>query len=271
MPKQNFLRILSQFVDAGRIPRVMVFYHGGEPLLNKELESFIAAAKQAGVQKTVLTTNGSLLDEERARGLLDAGLDEMKVSFDGESAEENNWVRRHADFFHDAGNIKRLLQLKRERGLSYPTVKISSVSICEQQQAEAVYASGMEPKGELPEYLTTFFADYLGDIEYQTVVAMVWPGYQVEAPFCAKEFPALNPRYCSIIFDTISILATGDVVPCCYDIGGQFVVGNALQESIFDIWENKAYTAFRDDFRKGVYNTLCLDCKNVIPRLLCKA
>ena len=271
MPYHKFQQILSQFVEADQIPRVMVFYHGGEPLLNQDLESFIAAAKEAGVQKTVITTNGSLLDEDRAKALLDVGLDEMKVSFDGNSAEENNWVRRNADFFHDAGNIKHLLQIKKERGLDYPTVRISNVSICSEQDVDRVYESGMEPVDTLPEYIQDFFAEYLDLVDYQTVTAMVWPGYQVEKPFSAKSFPSLKPRYCSIIFETVSILANGDIVPCCYDIGGQFVVGNVFENSIFDIWENQEYIEFRKDFRKGKYNNLCLSCKNVIPRLLCQA
>lgn len=76
LSKENFDLIVSQLSSNGFVPRVVVLYHGGEPLLNKELSYFIRVLKEAGVTKTAITTNGSLLNEKRSRELIQAGLDE---------------------------------------------------------------------------------------------------------------------------------------------------------------------------------------------------
>ena len=45
LSKESFYFILEQFIKKNFIPRVVVLYHGGEPLLNKDLEHFIGVLK----------------------------------------------------------------------------------------------------------------------------------------------------------------------------------------------------------------------------------
>jgi len=47
-----FFHLMKQFKVNNFIPRVMVFYHGGEPLLNKNIYDFIKFAKEYGVSHT---------------------------------------------------------------------------------------------------------------------------------------------------------------------------------------------------------------------------
>lgn len=47
----------------------------------------------------------------------------------------------------------------------------------------------------------------------------------------------------------VYVLVNGDVVPCCYDFDGSLVMGNALEENISDIWNGKAFAAFRQAHR----------------------
>lgn len=56
---------------------------GGEPLLCAELEALVAAVRPlAGLREVAVTTNGLLLDAERARGLRTAGVDRITLSLD---------------------------------------------------------------------------------------------------------------------------------------------------------------------------------------------
>jgi len=58
---------------------------GGEPLLHAGLEALIAAVQPLranGLQEIALTSNGALLDTERARSLRAAGLDRLTLSID---------------------------------------------------------------------------------------------------------------------------------------------------------------------------------------------
>ncbi len=64
---------------------------GGEPLLHRGLEALVASLRPlraagpaaGGLEEIALTTNGVLLDAERARALHAAGLDRLTVSLDG--------------------------------------------------------------------------------------------------------------------------------------------------------------------------------------------
>jgi len=59
---------------------------GGEPLLRGDLEEIIAAGRQAGFSDISVVTNGTLLDEERARSLAAAGLKRVNIGCDAPSS-----------------------------------------------------------------------------------------------------------------------------------------------------------------------------------------
>ncbi len=65
----------------------VILFSGGEPLLRADIFDLIAHAKRAGL-RTVLSTNGTLISDEVAERLRDAGADYCGVSLDG--LEETN-------------------------------------------------------------------------------------------------------------------------------------------------------------------------------------
>lgn len=78
----NFRRIVDQ---VPQIERVVL--HGiGEPLLNRELPRFVAHLKERGAH-VLFNTNGVLLDQRRGDALVEAGLDELRVSIDAVTPE----------------------------------------------------------------------------------------------------------------------------------------------------------------------------------------
>jgi short-subunit dehydrogenase/MoaA/NifB/PqqE/SkfB family radical SAM enzyme len=87
------------------------FSGGGEALLHPMLPERIAQAKQAGCEAGLLT-NGILMNGERARGLIEAGVDWIGVSVDGATAEVYEQVRRGARFDVLVENIRRLIDLR---------------------------------------------------------------------------------------------------------------------------------------------------------------
>ena len=69
-------------------------------------------------------TNGTLLDEDKSRRLIEAGLDQFAFSFDGYDAETNERIRVNADFEKTVGNIVRFLEIKKEIGVRKPLTLI---------------------------------------------------------------------------------------------------------------------------------------------------
>ena len=74
---------------------------GGEPLLRRDLEALIASARMLGFGVDMVT-NGSYLDEERSKSLVEAGLNFCMVSVDGATADTHDVVRAKVGSFDEA-------------------------------------------------------------------------------------------------------------------------------------------------------------------------
>lgn len=73
------LRLIGQLAEFG-VPTVL--FSGGEPLSRPDLLDLATAARDAGL-RTVLSTNGTLIDDEKAAAIADAGFSYVGISFDG--------------------------------------------------------------------------------------------------------------------------------------------------------------------------------------------
>jgi 12,18-didecarboxysiroheme deacetylase len=60
----------------------VLLFSGGEPLLRDDLLTLVAAARKRGI-RAVISTNGTLITDERAASFRDAGLSYVGISIDG--------------------------------------------------------------------------------------------------------------------------------------------------------------------------------------------
>lgn len=90
----QLLPLVAELADAGVNA---VGFTGGEPLLHADIEKAIALASRRGMV-THLNTNGTLLDREKARPLLDSGLDSVNISIDGASETVHDCLRGKGSF-----------------------------------------------------------------------------------------------------------------------------------------------------------------------------
>lgn len=88
-----------------------VSFSGGEPTLARELPRYVAAARQAGIPKIELVTNGVLLDRQpRVQALVDAGLTHAFVSLHGhDEAAASVATRKRGDFARTVAAIGHLV------------------------------------------------------------------------------------------------------------------------------------------------------------------
>jgi MoaA/NifB/PqqE/SkfB family radical SAM enzyme len=121
-PKNNlgmadFYHIVDQFPYLERA----VLHGVGEPLLNKDLHKFIAYLKRKNVS-VVFNTNAILLDNARGDALVDAGLDELRVSLDAVTPELYAQLRGVDRFQHVVDNLERFI--KRHGGIANPKLSL---------------------------------------------------------------------------------------------------------------------------------------------------
>lgn len=87
------------FEEARELGATQLGFSGGEPIVRKDLEQLVKAARDLGYY-TNLITSGIGMDRARVASLKEAGLDHIQVSFQASSAELNDWIAGTQSFEH---------------------------------------------------------------------------------------------------------------------------------------------------------------------------
>ncbi len=127
MSARTFERVLKDLESIS--PRPTVFFGGlGEPLFHPRSLEMVRRMKAIG-SRVELITNGTLLDETRARGLIDAGLDMLWVSLDGARPESYADVRLGAELPRVLENLTRFRDLRPPAHRPRPEIGIAFVAM----------------------------------------------------------------------------------------------------------------------------------------------
>lgn len=220
----NFVRF---FNSLPRVPRVLVLYHGGEPLLNKSLENMISYGKSKGVKNIVFNTNAALLTSKRDL----SQVDELRVSFDGDSPEDNDSIRVNSHFYKHAEQVRQLAQSDKRPKI----IKIYNAR---------------HGTNEAAPYLMEYFKDC--DVVFEGVKIRKW------ARLANQPGMSNGVTHCTNLFETFTILSNGEVPMCCEDLMHDDIQGNVFIETPLAIWERMQER--RDAFAKNEYPKLCQSC-----------
>jgi MoaA/NifB/PqqE/SkfB family radical SAM enzyme len=229
-------RILDQCAALG-VPSVKLNWRG-EPLLNPKLPAIVAYAKRVGILETIINTDAVTLAEDKARALIDAGLDLLIYSFDGGTKatyERMRPGRFHENRFEDVyENIARFARIRGELGTSLPRTQIQMVLTAETHGEQ-------EPFFQL-------FEDCVDDVSVKAyterggAVADLDDASRagVQAFLDRHGMPSSTPYWrnregrlmvslgrlpCEQIYQRLMVSYSGSVSMCCYDWGNEHPVG----------------------------------------------
>ncbi len=85
MSVELFRKIVDECVELG-ITHVRM-HNYGEAFMDRQLVEKVRYAKERGIQEVGMISNGSLITETVARGMIDAGLDAINISVDAAGKE----------------------------------------------------------------------------------------------------------------------------------------------------------------------------------------
>jgi MoaA/NifB/PqqE/SkfB family radical SAM enzyme len=259
---------LDMFADLCRELRAMgthsmIFCGQGEPLLHPRLLDLVRLAKVAEF-RTVLITNGTLLDEEKVYGLIDCRLDLVRVSLWASSPEEyaENYPGTHPRFLEATLRGLALLgSVRRSRGRTLPRTVLHVVLNRLNWRSVDVFAdlaieTGVDSVSFSP--LHTFF----GRLTSLTVPDEDEPALKESLRRVAVRLRASGlehnvetaiHRYeigeavrktvpCYIAWTHPRIRVDGTVTPCgpC-----DWSMGNLQLETMAEIWNGPTYRSFR--------------------------
>jgi len=264
MAPQTFDVIIKNILKHQKQIRVVVLYHGGEPLLNKNFPNMVKQIKEIGIPLIKTVSNGMLLTDEMIEKTCESGLDAIEFSLDGTSFEQNDFIRRGCNGREVVRNIKKMITYKKENAHLKPGICISTTQFIKETQnipADTVPA--------VPNYLLEVFSDEINnkDLSFKTTFAMKWPDMNVDR----KQFfvngsgeESQIQNFCDHVLNTITVRWNGDVVPCCYDLTSRVVLGNIYDDNLETIWNNQKYLRLRMSiYEKNFYPSLCDECNTV--------
>ncbi len=115
-------QLVAEMRDAGT--RSVCISGGGEPLVHPKLLDIFELLEQSRIHIGTLTTNGISLHREVAKGLLDAGCDQLRVSLNCSNGADyaRMMQTRDATFHRVLDNVRDLLAQRAHRGLKRPEV-----------------------------------------------------------------------------------------------------------------------------------------------------
>lgn len=246
MDLEKYKRSIDEVVSLGAKKIVLTGF--GEPLIDRTLEQKIAYAKSKELN-TYIITNGSLVTRARAKSLIDAGLDEMRVSYYGMSPETYNVVMERLDFTVATNNLLGFLEERASRGLKKPKLELSYLVMKENERDVEAFRAFWEPRADAIEMWKPHnFGDGRSYRERHETLEL--------KTSCGR--PENGP---------LQIQWNGEVIPCCYDYNNRIVLGNAFEQPVLDILNGTKYRYLRwahrtKNFRLFPY---CDQCDQLLP------
>jgi radical SAM protein with 4Fe4S-binding SPASM domain len=231
----------------------MNLHHSGESLLHPEIIEMIRYAKQAGIY-TRLHTNATRLDNEKAKGILDAGLDFLSFSFDGYDKDTYENIRHGANFENTLENILNFLRLKKTQGKQRPFTVFEVIDF----SAKPGTPSGLIPVTDAQ----LAFQKQFDDLPLNKFVLKAphnWAG-----TYDAEGNPLHPEKYCACTFPWYALVVfwNGNVSPCPQDFFNNLWLGNLNDSNIQDVWHGESLITIREKMKYKKYHDLnpCKTC-----------
>lgn len=252
MPEGLFEKIVEELESYSKWIEWVCLSRAGEPLLDKRIAWRVRMLKSAGIKRVNITTNASLLDNDKTDELLRAGLDEIMLSIDSIEKDEYEQRKVGLEFETVLQNIRSFFQL-RDKIRPDMIVRVRAVSFYDIENA-----SDREKFSR--------WEGFWNELKKpQDRIYMKKPhnwGNQ-------KSWEGHTPEYgmvyhpCILPWSTLHITSMGKVTICPMDYDADMDLGNINEQSIKDVWKGQKIGVIRSLHENGRRNELrfCQGCR----------
>ena len=284
-------RVLGELAGAGA---TKVHFSGGEVFLRKDFLPLVEHAAGLGLRVN-LTTNGTLVDRDDCRRLVQAGVNAISISLDGPKSKIHDAVRGVPGAFRRTVRTIRRLGRESQRVKKPPTLRINfvvmrnnyrrlpeMVDLAASLGASDLHAMPVDEKGPRKNRLSrTQIEEYERDVAPLVEDARRRAGFRILPddvhPFGTSDEEIAASRdgfYARGRFERESCLApflhtflawNGDVFLCCMTNGRIEPLGNVRRQSVGEVFEGDRYRAVRSDFLAGRHFGDCARCDLFLP------
>jgi radical SAM protein with 4Fe4S-binding SPASM domain len=263
MSLDNFKLIVDKL---GKHTNTLLLYFMGEPYLNKDAYNMTRYAVDKKIYVTVCT-NGNFID---SKAVIEAGTGEIAFQIGGMTQETHGIYRVKGNLKKALDNLAATVAEKKKHPQSKTKITLGFIVM-------------KHNESEIPAFLK--YAKEIGVDQADVVAPCVRTIEQGKELIpeddkywlydrAAFEKGILRPRRvphnrCDWLYYSATIQYNGDVVPCCRDAQGDYVMGNVFKEDFYKIWNNNKYRELRRRVKTGQKNLeLCRLCSGYgIPAL----
>jgi hypothetical protein len=237
MTVELFRKIVDECVELG-ITHVRM-HNYGEAFIDRQLVEKVRYAKQKGIREVGVISNGSLITEAVARGMVEAGLDAINISVDAAGKEVFETTRVGLKYDKVIANIERLVRIRAESGKRRPKLILSFVrqNNTADEQAFIEHWRAIADKVHV-----TDLHNWAGTLNTESDV----------------NYPCYRPWL------TFTALWDGRVSLCCADFDGKIILGDLNTSSIREIWNAEPYREARRQHLESGGPDICRACD--LPR-----
>ena len=288
MSWELFTTLINQYPNVARV----VLHGVGEPMLVKDLAERVKYLKDRHIY-VLFNTNGTLLTKANGRALIEAGLDELRVSLDAAESSVFQMVRGKDFFDKIVANVKNFTTMQGELNAPKPRVSLWLTGLRETVDQLPNFVRLAHSIGVTEVYLQrlVFFEDPSKDSLARAESALFEHTTEREealireADTIAKQLGVMfsasgavdpgesikmqrsdNPwSLCRRPWSLMYITANGRVLPCCiapFSMKGysSFTLGDATQTSLREIWNGPEYQRFREGLLTSAPPPACSNC-----------
>ena len=245
MDKSFAFDILRQAYDLGT--REVGFYATGEPFLINDLADYVAKAKEIGYTYVYLTSNGALATPEKAKAVIDSGLDSIKFSINAPEKEMYAFIHGRDDFDTVMEHLKFINWYRKESGKNFK-----------------IYITGILTK--FTEKMQDKYFEVFEGLADQIVFKKVYNqgGYMQEIDTLLRcESDDETYRRCNLPFDAISITREGYLSIENADYENMLIVADLNKVSLKEGWYGDKMKEMRQKFMDNdLAGTICDGCVN---------
>jgi MoaA/NifB/PqqE/SkfB family radical SAM enzyme len=283
--------LFAGIVDQAQGLKRAVLHGVGEPMLVKNLPEMVRYLKDRGVY-VLFNTNGTLLNERNGQALIDAGLDELRVSLDAAEPTAFQMVRGKDMFERIVTNVRRFRQMQQEQNVETPRVSLwltglretldqleGFVRIAESVNVREIYLQRMvffsdNGKGLARAESALFERTTAGEEEViqraGNLAASL--GIVFNASGATEPGTSIKKRredspwsLCRRPWTLMYFTANGRALPCCiapFSMHGydSFTLGDASQQTLREIWNGPQYQQFRGSLMGPEPPRACANC-----------
>ena len=193
----------------------------GEAFIDRQLVEKVRYAKTLGIAEVGLISNGSLMTETAARGMIDAGLDAINISVD--AAGKDVFEKTRVDLKLRQGDRQHRAPDPPARRARQAPAEADSVVRAAGQLGRGTARSSSTGGARADKIHITDLHNWGGTLNQESDV----------------NFPCYRPWL------TFTVLWDGRVSLCCADFDGREMLGDLRTSTIREVWNNDAYRAAR--------------------------